>query len=105
MNSVSYATFFARLNMFLRWKVRKDNHGVDFGPCRQIPPPALYIPPDVPAGRMASEPGLLMRRQDDWNAVGELTLKLPLFDRDYPVTYNFALFGISAHDQKLYDGK
>ena len=82
--------------MFLRWMIRRDERGVDFGLWDSIPPSALYIPLDVHSGKVAREPGLLRRTQNDWKAVSELTLRLRTFDRDDPVKYDFALFGISA---------
>ena len=94
-----------RINMFLRWMIRKDDRGVDFGLWKDIPSSALYIPLDVHSGRVARELGLLNRKQNDWKAVNELTLRLRKFDREDPVKYDFALFGISALDQKLNDGK
>ncbi len=88
-----------RLNMFLRWMVRKDDRGVDFGLWDTIPASALYIPLDVHTGRVARELGLLSRKQNDWKAVNELTHRLRRFDRDDPVKYDYALFGISALEQ------
>lgn len=84
-----------RLNMFLRWMVRKDDKGVDFG-LWDIPPSALYIPLDLHSGKVSRELGLLKRKQDDWKAVQELTFRLREFDPSDPVRYDFALFGISA---------
>ncbi len=82
-----------RLNMFLRWMVRKDIRGVDFGLWKYISPSALYIPLDVHSGRTARELGLLVRKQNDWKAVEELTILLREFDKGDPVKYDFALFG------------
>ena len=90
-----------RINMFLRWMVRKDDRGVDFGLWERIPPAALYIPLDVHSGKVARELGLLTRRQNDWKAVNELTLRLRSFDRKDPVKYDFALFGISALEKEI----
>jgi len=84
-----------RINMFLRWMVRKDTRGVDFG-LWAIPPSALYMPLDLHSGRISRELGLLKRKQDDWKAVRELTYKLREFDPDDPVKYDFALFGLGA---------
>jgi uncharacterized protein (TIGR02757 family) len=84
-----------RINMFLRWMVRKDNNGVDFG-LWDIPPSALYIPLDLHSGRVSRELGLLRRNQDDWKAVQELTFHLREFDPADPVKYDFALYGLSA---------
>ncbi len=84
-----------RINMFLRWLVRKDNKGVDFG-LWDIPPSALYMPLDLHSGKVSRELGLLKRNQDDWKAVQELTFRLREFDPKDPVKYDFALFGLSA---------
>lgn len=85
-----------RINMFLRWMVRKDNHGVDFG-LWDIPSALLLCPLDVHSGRVARQLGLLNRRQDDWKAVLELTDALREFDPADPVKYDFALFGMGAY--------
>jgi uncharacterized protein (TIGR02757 family) len=84
-----------RINMFLRWMVRKDDKGVDFG-LWDIPASALYIPLDLHSGKISRELGLLKRQQNDWKAVRELTFRLREFDPDDPVKYDFALFGLSA---------
>jgi uncharacterized protein (TIGR02757 family) len=94
-----------RLNMFLRWMVRQDDRGVDFGYWDKIPPSALYIPLDLHSGRVARELGLLKRKQNDWRAVNELTQKLREFDRRDPVKYDFALFGLSAIGKKDSNGE
>ena len=83
-----------RLNMFLRWMVRKDDKGVDFGLWNTIKPSQLMIPLDVHVERIASRLGLLTRKQRDWKAVQELTSNLRLLDANDPVKYDFALFGI-----------
>ncbi len=88
-----------RINMFLRWMVRKDNKGVDFG-LWDIPASALYIPLDLHSGNISRELGLLKRHQDDWKAVQELTFRLREFDPDDPIKYDFALFGLGAIGQK-----
>jgi uncharacterized protein (TIGR02757 family) len=85
-----------RLNMFLRWMVRRDNKGVDFGLWRQIEPSALYIPLDLHTGNVARSLGLLYRKPNDWKAVEELTACLRNFDADDPVKYDFALFGMGV---------
>jgi len=84
-----------RINMFLRWMIRKDTKGVDFG-LWDIPSSALYIPLDLHSGKISRELGILKRKQDDWKAVRELTYKLREFDQEDPVKYDFALFGLSA---------
>lgn len=87
-----------RLNMFLRWMVRKDNRGVDFGLWKHIPASALFMPLDVHTGNVARKLGLLSRKQNDWYAVEELTSELRVFDADDPVKYDFALFGLGAFE-------
>lgn len=82
-----------RLNMFLRWMVRDDGHGVDFGLWKKISPASLLIPLDVHCGRCARDLGLLTRSQNDWKAVVELTENLRKFDPNDPIKYDFALFG------------
>jgi uncharacterized protein (TIGR02757 family) len=84
-----------RINMFLRWMVRKDDKGVDFG-LWDIPASALYMPLDLHSGKVSRELGLLKRKQNDWKAVQELTFRLREFDPEDPVKYDFALFGLSA---------
>ncbi len=86
-----------RLNMFLRWMVRKDKKGVDFG-LWNISPAALYIPLDVHTGNVARQLELLQRKQNDWRAVGELTNVLRKMDRSDPVKYDFALFGLGISE-------
>jgi uncharacterized protein (TIGR02757 family) len=83
-----------RLNMFLRWMVRSDSRGVDFGLWSSINPAHLICPIDIHAGRVARSLGLLDRRQNDWHAAGQLTQRLRRFDADDPVKYDFALFGM-----------
>jgi uncharacterized protein (TIGR02757 family) len=85
-----------RLNMFLRWMVRKDNRGVDFGLWKNIDPAWLCIPLDLHTGLTSRNLGLLSRRQNDWQAVIELTQHLREFDPSDPVKYDYALFGLSA---------
>lgn len=82
-----------RLNMYLRWMVRLDNRGVDFGIWKNISPSELYLPLDVHTGNSARYLGILKRKQNDWKAVEELTQNLQKFDRMDPVKYDFALFG------------
>ena len=85
-----------RLNMFLRWMVRKDNKGVDFGIWDRIAPSQLLIPLDVHVDRIARSLGLLERKQTDWQAVLELSEVLRSFDPADPVKYDFALFGMGV---------
>ncbi len=85
-----------RLNMFLRWMIRKDNNGVDFGLWKRIRANQLLMPLDVHVDRVARKYGLLQRQQTDWQAVLELTDTLRRFDPDDPVKYDFALFGLGV---------
>lgn len=87
-----------RINMFLRWMVRNDNKGVDFGIWKHIPAGLLMCPLDVHSGNVARKLGLLERKQNDWKAVVELTEKLKVFDNEDPVKYDFALFGLGVFD-------
>lgn len=85
-----------RLNMFLRWMVRKDDFGVDFGIWDSISPSSLMIPLDVHVFKVAHHLGLLKRSKSDWQAVEELTANLRSFDDSDPVRYDFALFSIGV---------
>jgi uncharacterized protein (TIGR02757 family) len=87
-----------RLNMFLRWMVRRDHKGVDFGIWKGIPMKALYMPLDVHSGSVARKLGILNRKQNDWKAVTELTNHLYEFDPDDPVRYDYALFGLGSFE-------
>lgn len=88
-----------RINMFLRWMVRKDDRGVDFGIWKSIQPYQLICPLDVHVDRIARKLGLLKRKQKDWQAALELTENLKRFDPDDPVKYDFALFGMGVFEQ------
>lgn len=88
-----------RLNMFLRWMVRKDNLGVDFGIWGKIDPAMLFIPLDLHSGNTARKLGLLTRKMNDWKAVEELTGILREFDPADPVKYDFALFGLGVNEK------
>lgn len=88
-----------RLNMFLRWMVRQDDQGVDFGCWTDIKPAQLLMPLDVHVERVARHFGLLTRKQADWQAVLELTANLRQFDPQDPVKYDFALFGMGVLDK------
>ncbi len=85
-----------RLNMFLRWMVRKDNKGVDFGLWSKISTHQLIMPLDVHVERVGRKLGLLHRKQRDWTATAELTNNLKKFDPEDPVKYDFALFGMGV---------
>jgi uncharacterized protein (TIGR02757 family) len=88
-----------RINMFLRWMVRQDRAGVDFGIWQEIPPSSLSCPLDVHTGNVARKLGLLKRRQNDAKAVLELDEVLRSFDPDDPVKYDFALFGLGIFEK------
>jgi uncharacterized protein (TIGR02757 family) len=85
-----------RLNMYLRWMVRNDNKGVDFGIWKKITPAQLICPVDVHVARVSRHFGLLQRKQVDWLAAVELTQELKKFDPQDPVKYDFALFGLGV---------
>jgi uncharacterized protein (TIGR02757 family) len=87
-----------KINMFLRWMIRKDNRGVDFGIWKKISPSQLYIPLDIHSGNTARKLGLLNRKNNDWKAVEELTCLLREFDPVDPVKYDFALFGLGVFE-------
>jgi uncharacterized protein (TIGR02757 family) len=86
-----------RLNMYLRWMVRSDKAGVDFGLWKFIPASALMIPLDLHVGNVARHLNLLERKQNDWIAVEELTSRLKEYDKDDPAKYDFALFGMGVN--------
>ena len=83
-----------RLSMYLRWMVRKDANGVDFGVWNTIKPSQLICPLDVHVERVSKKLGLLTRKPTDWKAAQELTQKLKQYAPDDPVKYDFALFGL-----------
>jgi uncharacterized protein (TIGR02757 family) len=85
-----------RLNMFLRWMVRNDNKGVDFGIWKKISPSQLICPIDLHVARVAKRFGFVTRNQADWLAALELTTHLRKLDTNDPVKYDFALFGLGA---------
>lgn len=85
-----------RLCMFLRWMVRKDKKGVDFGIWNSISPSELCLPLDVHTGNVSRALGLLKRKQNDWQAVEEVTTVLKGLDQKDPVKYDFALFGLGV---------
>ncbi|MEI9807164.1 MAG: TIGR02757 family protein [Bacteroidota bacterium] len=88
-----------RLNMYLRWMVRRDNNGVDFGIWKKISPSQLICPIDVHVARVAKKFGLLQRKQTDWGAAIELTTHLRKFDKDDPAKYDFALFALGVAER------
>ncbi|KEO74759.1 hypothetical protein EL17_03530 [Anditalea andensis] len=88
-----------RINMFLRWMVRNDDNGVDFGIWKTINPSQLICPCDVHVDRVARKLGLITRKQTDWLTAIELTENLRKFDADDPVKYDFALFGLGVEER------
>lgn len=88
-----------RINMFLRWMVRKDSKGVDFGIWNKIQPNQLSCPLDVHSGNTARKLGLLKRKQNDAKALLELDLSLRKLDALDPVKYDFALFGLGVFEK------
>lgn len=88
-----------RLNMFLRWMVRKDNKGIDFGIWENISPSQLICPVDLHVARVARRLKILNRKQTDWQAAIELTEYLRTLDSEDPVKYDFALFGLGVTEK------
>lgn len=88
-----------RLCMFLRWMVRDDGRGVDFGLWKGIQASQLMLPLDIHTGTVSRKLGLLTRKQNDWKAVEEVTACLRNFDPLDPVKYDFALFGLGIHHE------
>jgi uncharacterized protein (TIGR02757 family) len=85
-----------RLNMYLRWMVRKDNNGVDFGIWKKIKPSDLICPVDLHVARVAKRFGILTQKNIDWHAALELTAFLRTLDASDPAKYDFALFGLGV---------
>lgn len=88
-----------RINMYLRWMVRNDNAGVDFGIWKSLSPSQLSCPLDVHSGNVARKLGLLKRKQNDAKALHELDSQLRLMDKNDPVKYDFALFGLGVFER------
>lgn len=88
-----------RLNMFLRWMVRQDKNGVDFGIWNGIPQSELMLPLDVHTGNVGRKLQLINRKSNDWKAVEEITEGLRKFDPEDPIKYDFALFGLGAFEK------
>lgn len=88
-----------RLNMFLRWMVRKDDCGVDFGIWSKIGQADLVCPCDLHVDRVGRKLGLITRKQTDWQTAVELTERLQEFDPLDPVKYDFALFGLGIEEK------
>jgi uncharacterized protein (TIGR02757 family) len=91
-----------RLNMFLRWMVRKDSNGVDFGIWSKLIPGKLICPVDLHVDKVARSLGLITRKQTDWLTALELTSNLRKLDADDPVKYDFALFGLGVIEKFKY---
>lgn len=85
--------------MYLRWMVRRDQAGVDFGLWKQISPSQLICPCDLHVDRVARALGLITRSQTDWQTAVELTDRLRKFDPLDPVKYDFALFGLGVEER------
>ncbi|WP_053992503.1 TIGR02757 family protein [Mangrovimonas sp. TPBH4] len=88
-----------RINMFLRWMVRNDNAGVDFGIWKSLSPAQLSCPLDVHSGNVARKLGLLNRKQNDAKALAELDTALRSMDPSDPVKYDYALFGLGVFEK------
>jgi uncharacterized protein (TIGR02757 family) len=99
ISSPSHHSSCKRLNMFLRWMVRHDKKGVDFGIWKKINPAQLICPIDVHVARVAKQFNLLQRNAVDWQAALELTEYLKQLDKDDPVKYDFALFGLGVMEK------
>mgnify|MGYP002517404594 CR=1 FL=1 len=100
LSSIDKGAACKRLCMYLRWFVRSDDRGVDFGQWTKIPMSALYMPLDIHTGRMGRSMALLQRKQSDWRAVEELTASLREFSADDPVRYDYALFGLGIDEKR-----
>ncbi len=87
-----------RINMYLRWMVRNDNNGVDFGIWKSLSPSQLSCPLDVHSGNVARKLGVLKRKPNDAKALNELDTNLRKLDPKDPVKYDFALFGLGVFE-------
>jgi uncharacterized protein (TIGR02757 family) len=90
-----------RLNMYLRWMVRKDENGVDLGIWNTIQMSELHCPLDVHVERTARKLGLIHRKQSDWETVEELTNNLKILNPSDPIRYDFALFGMGLEHYEI----
>jgi uncharacterized protein (TIGR02757 family) len=99
VSSPSQKSTCKRLNMFLRWMVRKDDAGVDFGIWNRMSPANLICPCDLHVDRVARKRKLITRKQTDWQTALELTDHLRQFDPLDPVKYDFALFGLGIEER------
>lgn len=101
LSSIDKRAACKRLCMYLRWFVRHDERGVDFGLWRKIPMSALYLPLDIHTGRIGRQMGLLRRKQNDWKAVEEITATLREMCPEDPTRYDYSLFGLGISGDKL----
>jgi uncharacterized protein (TIGR02757 family) len=99
ISSPSQKSTCKRLNMFLRWMVRKDDNGVDFGIWNKLKPADLICPCDLHVDRVARKLKLITRKQTDWQTAVELTQNLKELDPHDPVKYDFALFGLGIEER------
>ena len=99
VSSPSQKSTCKRLNMFLRWMVRHDDNGVDFGIWNRIKPADLICPLDLHVDRVSRKLNLITRKQTDWQTAVELTERLLEFDPNDPVKYDFALFGLGIEER------
>jgi len=99
VSSPSQKSTCKRLNMFLRWMVRKDDCGVDFGIWNKLKPADLVMPCDLHVDRVARKLQLITRKQTDWQTAVELTERLREFDPLDPVKYDFALFALGIEEK------
>jgi uncharacterized protein (TIGR02757 family) len=99
ISSPSQKSTCKRLNMFLRWMVRKDDCGVDFGIWNKINQAELIIPCDLHVDRVSRSLNLITRKQTDWLTAIELTERLREFEPNDPVKYDFALFGLGIEER------
>ena len=88
-----------RLNMYLRWMVRSNKNGVDFGLWKSLHPRQLSCPLDVHSGNVARKLQLLQRKQNDWKALAELDTALRQMDAEDPVKFDYALFGLGVFEK------
>lgn len=102
ISSPAHKSACKRLNMYLRWMVRKDKHGVDFGIWKQLQSSELQIPLDVHVLKVALRLGLTQSEKSDWTNVEKITEQLRIFDSADPVKYDFALFGMGILDKKIF---
>ena len=88
-----------RLIMFLRWMVRPDRNGVDFGIWKSLNPSQLSCPLDVHTANVGRKLGLITRKENDWKTVKELDVHLRSFCKEDPAKYDFALFGLGVYEK------